>query len=178
MELGNLKEIPLEVVVNVAKELEKKSGSIPASKEFSRGGGKRMADILNTMNEEEASEYLNQVQSSDPDLYDNIKKYYLTFSDIANMNEEIASEFWTNPDIDIDAFALAVKGIDDEKTNTIIDIMPKKKQAMYQAIEKPMPKKEVMEARRALVEIAQTMISAGDIKIEDIIGGSEQEMIE
>ena len=179
LELGNLKEIPLEVVVNVAKELEKKSGSIPASKEFSRGGGKRMADILNTMNEEEASEYLNQVQSSDPDLYDNIKKYYLTFSDIANMNEEIASEFWTNPDIDIDVFALSVKGLEEEKVNAIIDIMPKKKQAMFQAIEKPMPKKEVMDARRKLVVLAQEMIRSGDIKIEDIIGGtSDQEMIE
>ena len=94
------------------------------------------------------------------------------------MGEEAASDFWTNPDIDIDAFALAVKGIDIDKTNGIIDIMPKKKQAMYQAIEKPMPKKEVMTARRTLVEIAQSMISAGEIQIEDIIGGSEQEMIE
>ena len=56
--------------------------------------------------------------------------------------------------------------------------MPKKKQAMYQAVEKPMPKKEVMDARRKLVELAQQMIHAGDMKIEDIIGGSEQEMIE
>ena len=56
--------------------------------------------------------------------------------------------------------------------------MPKKKQAMYQAIEKPMPKKDVMESRRKLVELAQTMITTGDMKIEDIIGGEDQEMIE
>ena len=179
LELGNLKEIPLEMVVNVAKELEKKAASIPASKEFSRGGGKRMADILNTMNEEEASEYLNQVQSSDPDLYDDIKKYYLTFTDIINMNEEVASDFWTNPDIDIDVFALSVKGLEEDKVNAIIDIMPKKKQAMFQAIEKPMPKKDVMDARRKLVELSQEMIRSGDIKIEDIMGGaSDKEIIE
>ena len=178
LELGNLDNIPLEMVVNIAKELEKKAAFIPESKEFSRGGGKKMADILNKMNEEEASEYLNQVQTSNPDLYSDIKKHYLTFNDLLNMGEEASSDFWTNPDIDIDAFALAVKGIDIDKTNAIIDIMPKKKQAMYQAIEKPMPKKEVMTARRTLVEIAQSMISAGEIQIEDIIGGSEQEMIE
>ena len=178
LELGNLAEIPLEVVVNVAKDLEKKAAHIPQSKEFSRGGGKRMADILNKMNEEEAAEYLNQVQNNDPDLYSDIKKYYLTFNDLLEMNEDIASDFWTNPDIDIDIFALSVKGIDEEKVQSIVDIMPKKKQAMYQGIEKAMPKKEVMASRRKIVELAQNMINAGDIKIEDIIGGSEQEMID
>ena len=178
LELGNLSEIPLEVVVNVAKDLEKKAAHIPQSKEFSRGGGKRMADILNKMNEEEAAEYLNQVQNNDPDLYSDIKKYYLTFNDLLEMNEESAGDFWTNPDIDIDVFALSVKGVDEEKVQSIVDIMPKKKQAMYQPIEKPMPKKEVMESRRKLVELAQTLIGSGDMKIEDIIGGEGQEMIE
>ncbi len=178
LELGNLAEIPLEVVVNVAKDLEKKAAHIPQSKEFSRGGGKRMADILNKMNEEEAGEYLNQVQNNDPDLYSDIKKYYLTFNDLLEMNEDIASDFWTNPDIDIDVFALSVKGIDEEKVQSIVDIMPKKKQAMYQPIEKPMPKKDVMESRRKLVELAQMLIGSGDMKIEDIIGGEGQEMIE
>tara|TARA_B100000519_G_scaffold144246_1_gene125150 strand:- start:77 stop:1012 length:936 start_codon:yes stop_codon:yes gene_type:complete len=178
LELGNLSDVPLEMVVNVAKELEKKAAHIPQSKEFSRGGGKRMADILNKMNEEEAAEYLRQVQTNDPDLYSDIKKHYLTFNDLLDMNEDTASEFWTNPDIDIDIFSLSVKGIDEEKVKSIVDIMPKKKQAMYQPIEKPMPKKEVMDSRRKLVEIAQTIISSGDLKIEDIIGGESQEMIE
>ena len=81
-----------------------------------------MADLLNKMNEEEAAEYLNQVQNSDPDLYSDIKKYYLTFNDLLEMGEETAGDFWTSPDIDIDVFALSVKGIDEEKTQSIIDI--------------------------------------------------------
>ena len=179
LELGNLKDIPLEMVVDIAKELEKKAASIPQSKEFSRGGGKKMADILNAMNEEEAGQYLTQVQTNDPDLYSEIKKYYLTFNDLVNMEDEVASDFWTNPDIDIDSLALAIKGIDEEKTKKIIETLPKKKQAMYQPIEKPMPKKDVMVARRNIVNLAQEMISSETIKIEDIIGGSgDQEMIE
>ena len=178
LELGNLNDIPLEMVVNIAKNLEEKSAHIPASKEFSRGGGKKMADLLNSMDEEEASAYLNQVQTNDPDLYSDIKKYYLTFNDLINMNEEVAADFWTNPDIDIDVFALSVKGLEEEKVSSIIEMMPKKKQAMFQPIEKPMPKKDVMESRRKIVELAQSMIGAGDIKIEDVIGGGTQEMID
>ena len=166
------------MVVSVSKELQKKAAFIPESKEFSRGGGKKMADVLNTMGEEEASEYLNQVQSSDPDLYSDIKKYYLTFNDLLDMNEDVASDFWTNPDIDIDVLALALKGTEEEVVNNIIDILPKKKQAMYQPIEKPMPKKEVMSARRKLVVTIQDMINEGAIKIEDIISSSDQEMID
>ena len=41
-----------------------------------------------------------------------------------------------------------------------------------------MPKKDVMESRRKIVELAQNMISAGDIKIEDVIGGGTHEMID
>ena len=178
LELGNLSEIPLEMVVNIAKELEKKAAFIPESKEFSRGGGKKMADILNKINEEEANEYLTQIQTKDPDLYNDIKKYYLTFNDLLNLNEEVASDFWTNPDIDIDVLALSIKGLDEEKVNQIIEILPKKKQAMFQPIEKPMPKKEVMQARRKLVEAMQEMVQSGSIKIEDIVGGADQEMIE
>ena len=137
-----------------------------------------MADVLNTMEEEEASEYLNQVQSSDPDLYSDIKKYYLTFNDLLDINEEVASDFWTNPDIDIDVLALALKGTEEEMVNKIIDILPKKKQAMYQPIEKPMPKNDVMGARRKLVITIQEMINEGAIKIEDIISSADQDMIE
>ena len=111
-------------------------------------------------------------------LYNDIKKYYLTFNDLLNLNEEVASDFWTNPDIDIDVLALSIKGLDEEKVNQIIEILPKKKQAMFQPIEKPMPKKEVMQARRKLVEAMQEMVQSGSIKIEDIVGGADQEMIE
>ena len=59
--------------------------------------------------------------------------------------------------------------LQEETVNRIIDILPKKKQAMYQPIEKPMPKKEVMGARRKLVVTIQDMINDETIKIEDII---------
>ena len=47
IELGNLKSIPLEMVVSIAKELEKNTSFLPEAKEFTRGGGKKIAEILN-----------------------------------------------------------------------------------------------------------------------------------
>ncbi len=177
-ELGGLKSIPLEMVVNIAKELEKKASFLPEPKEFSRGGGKKIADILNTMSEDEANSYLNQLMNDDPETYAEVKKYLLTFDDLLSMNEDIAADFWANPDIDLDVLAKALKGVDGELVPSILEMLPKKKQAMYTPIENPMKKKDVMSARKLVVEVATSMTQSGEIRIEDILSGVNDEMIE
>ena len=177
-EFGNLKSIPLEMVVNIAKELEKKASFLPAPKEFSRGGGQKIADILNQMTEDEANSYLTQLMNDDPETYAEVKQHLLTFDDLLNMPEDIASDFWSNPDIDLDSLAKALKGIDQEVVSSILEILPKKKQAMFSPIEKPMKKKDVMAARKDIVGIAKEMTTSGDLRIEDILSGVDDEMIE
>ena len=49
IEFADLKEIPLVGVVNIAHELKKKVSFIPGPKEFSRGGPKSIAALLNQM---------------------------------------------------------------------------------------------------------------------------------
>ena len=177
-ELGNLKSIPLEMVVNIAKELEKKSSFLPAPKEFSRGGGQKIADILNQMSEDEANSYLSQLMNDDPETYAEVKQYLLTFDDLINMSDDIAADFWSNPDIDLDALAKALKGIDADKNSSILEMLPKKKQAMFTPIEKPMKKKDVMAARKEIVGIAKEMTNSGQIRVEDILSGVDDEMID
>ena len=68
------------MVVNIAHELEKKASFLPEPKVFSRGGGKKIADILNQMTEDEANSYLTQLMNDDPETYAEVKKYLLTLS--------------------------------------------------------------------------------------------------
>ena len=177
-ELGNLKAIPLEMVVNIAKELEKKASFLPEPKVFSRGGGKKIADILNQMSEDEANSYLTQLINDDPETYAEVKKYLLTFDDLLNMSEDIAADFWANPDIDLDDLSQALKGVDSAQTASIIEMLPKKKQAMYTSIEKPLKKKDVMASRKSIVKVATDMTSSGELRVEDILSGVDDEMIE
>ena len=177
-ELGSLKSIPLEMVVNIAKELEKKASFLPSPKEFSRGGGEKIADILNQMTEDEATSYLNQLMNDDPETYAEVKKYLLTFDDLISMSEDIASNFWSNPDIDLDALSRALKGVEQDTTAGILEMLPKKKQAMFTPIEKPMKKKDVMSARKEIVGIATAMTTNGELRIEDILSGADDEMID
>jgi flagellar motor switch protein FliG len=174
IQIGNLNDIPLEAVVDIAKELENKSAFIPGPKEFSRGGGKSMATILSNLPESESKQHLEQIQTDDPELYAEIKKHYISFDDlISSLPEGIASEFWSNPDLDVDLMAKALKGYEKETVDKVIEFLPQKKQAMFSPIETPVAKREVESARSSILNIAKDKVSSGEWNLEDILGEGE-----
>ena len=175
MEIGNLDNIPLEAVVTIAKDLQQKVAFLPAPKKFSRGGGESMAKILSQMDDDEAQQYLDQIQGEDPELYEDIKQHYLTFDDLLEMPEHLMKDFWMSPDIDPDVLARALRSYEDETVNSIIEFLPKRKQAMFTPIDKPIAKKEIRTARANLVAIARKMVSDGEFSMDDIFGQEELE---
>ena len=74
---------------------------------------------------------------------------------------------------DLSALAVALKGIDQEIVDAIIENQPQKRQAMYEPVEKPLPKREVDDARKKIVADAKKMEEDGDISLADILGGGE-----
>ncbi|MBC21327.1 MAG: hypothetical protein CMG54_00205 [Candidatus Marinimicrobia bacterium] len=175
MEIGNLDNIPLEAVVTIANDLKQKVAFLPAPKEFSRGGGESMAKILSQMDADEAQQYLDQIQVDDVELYNDIKQYYLTFEDLLNMPEHLMKDFWMNPDVDPDNLAKALRSYDEEVTNTIVAYLPKRKQAMFTPIDKPISKKDIRSARAQLVALARTLVDDGQFSMDDIFGQEELE---
>jgi flagellar motor switch protein FliG len=175
MEIGNLDNIPLEAVVTIANDLKQKVAFLPAPKEFSRGGGESMAKILSQMDADEAQQYLDQIQVDDVELYTAIKQHYLTFEDLLNMPEHLMKDFWMNPDVDPDNLATALRSYDEEVTNTIVAYLPKRKQAMFTPIDKPISKKDIRIARAQLVSLARTMVDEGQFSMDDVFGQEELE---
>ncbi len=174
IQIGGLNDIPLEAVVDIAKELENKSAFIPGPKEFSRGGGKSMATILSNLPESESKQHRSQIQTDDPELYAEIKKHYIAFDDLINsLPEGIAADFWSNPDLAVDLMAKALKGYDQEVVDKVIEFLPKKKQAMFSPIDVPVAKREVEAARSKILDIAKSKVNTGEGKLEDILGEGE-----
>ena len=174
IQIGSLKDIPLEAVVDMARELENKAAFIPGPKEFSRGGGKSIATILSNLPESESKQYLGQVQADNPELYAEIKKHYISFDDLINvLPEGIASEFWSNPDLDVDLIAKALKGYEKEILDKVVEFLPQKKQAMFSPIETPVAKREVEAARSQILDIAKDKVSSGEWNLEDMFGEGE-----
>jgi len=175
MEIGNLDNIPLEAVVTIANDLKQKVAFLPGPKEFSRGGGESMAKILSQMDADEAQQYLDQIQVDDVELYTAIKQHYLTFEDLLNMPEHLMKDFWMNPDVDPDNLATALRSYDEEVINTIVAYLPKRKQAMFTPIDKPISKKDIRIARAQLVSLARTMVDEGQFSMDDVFGQEELE---
>ena len=173
LEIGNLDEIPLEAIINMARELEEKVSFIPGPKEFTRGGGKSVATILGEMSEDEAKQYMDQLKLENPELFDEVKKHYLSYEDLMGLPDSMAAQFWMNPDIDLEVMAKALKGYDQEIIDKLVGYLPGKKQAMYAPIDGPLAKREVDGARASLLAIVKEKISLGEWNVEDILGGGE-----
>ena len=173
IELGSLDDIPLEGIVEVARRLEEKSAFLPRTVDFSRGGGKDIADIIGNMNTADEEKYLQAIANEDPDLMKEVKKYHLTFDDIMEKFPDNIMRDLMNA-VDLTDVAMALKGIDQEKIDGIIGNLPQKKQAMFEPVEGAVPKRDVDSARKKVVVAAKEMEKEGAFSMEDFAeGGSD-----
>ena len=172
VELGSLDDIPLEGVIEVGARLKEKSTYLPRTTEFSRGGAKDIADMLGGMDSNEQERYMQTLQNENPELQAEVKKYFLTFDDIIEKFPDATKRelFVAAETTDL---AIAVKGLDQEVVDAIIDMLPQKKQAMYEPYEGPISKKEVDAKRKDFLDRAKEMDKEGTISTEDILGGGE-----
>ena len=170
IELGSLDEIPLEGVVEVAKRLQEKSAFLPRTVDFSRGGGKDIADLIGSMSTADEEKYLQAIANEDPELMKEVKKFHLTFNDILEKFPDNIMRDLMNT-VDLTDVALALKGVDQEKVDSIIGNLPQKKQAMFEPIEGAVAKREVDGARKKIVAIARGMEKEGTFSMEDFAEG-------
>ena len=174
---GDLKDIPLEAIIHIAKELKKKSTFIPGPVEFSRGGGKSVSEMLGKMPEDDAKKYLEQMKLDNPDLLNEVKKYFLLFDDVVTMPDGIAATFWGDPEIDLEIMATALADSETETVEKLQAYLPGKKQAMFtpKKEEDNVSKRDIDEAKAKIKDQLQKKIESGDLNIEDVLAVPEVE---
>lgn len=173
MELGKLNEIPLEGVVSVAKELKNKTSFLPSPKEFSRGGPKSIANILNQMTIEDAEQYLDQLATDDSELYTEVKKYFLSFEDLLEMPEHIMKIFWRNPEIDVDDLGKSLKNYDESLVTTITSNLSNRNQAKFSLYDQPLSKRELDKVQLSFVNLARKMHDDQEINLDDVLESTD-----
>lgn len=172
IELGSLDDIPLEGIIEVAAKLRDKSTFLPRTTEFSRGGGKDIAAIIGEMSSQDEERYLQALQNENPELYNEVKKYHLTFDDIIEKFPDSILRDIMNT-VDLTDVAMALKGFGQDVVDRIIDNLPQKKQAMYEPVEGAVAKRDVDTARKKVVGVAREMEKDGQFSVEDLTGGGE-----
>jgi flagellar motor switch protein FliG len=174
LNIGNLNDIPLEAVVQIANRLQKKAKQLPKTVAFSRGGGKDLADILGSMDPEEEELFMTNLEQENPEMAEEVKRYRITFDTIFEIFPDNLLRDLMNA-VDLDAVAMALKGMDQTISDRVVGILTKKKQAMYEPVEGAVPKREVENARKSIVQSAKQMESDGAFKLEDLLGGETVE---
>ena len=177
LQTGDLKDIPLEAIIHTAKELKKKSAFLPGPVEFSRGGGKSVSEMLGKMPEDDAKKYLDQIKLDNPDLLNEVKKYFLLFDDVVTMPDGIAATFWGDPEIDLEIMATALADSETETVEKLQAYLPGKKQAMFtpKKEEDNVSKRDIDEAKAKIKDQLQKKIESGDLNIEDVLAVPEVE---
>ena len=177
LQTGDLKDIPLEAIIHTAKELKKKSTFLPGPVEFSRGGGKSVSEMLGKMPEDDAKKYLDQMKLDNPDLLNEVKKYFLLFDDVVTMPDGIAATFWGDPEIDLEIMATALADSETETVEKLQAYLPGKKQAMFtpKKEEDNVSKRDIDEAKAKIKDQLQKKIESGDLNIEDVLATPEVE---
>ncbi|SVA78160.1 uncharacterized protein METZ01_LOCUS131014 [marine metagenome] len=172
IEMGTLNEVPLEAIVSVASDLQEKSHFLPKTVDFSRGGGKEVAEMLGEMEPDDESKYLEAISREAPALADEIKKYHLKWEDIFEyFPDNIIRDLMNS--VELDLIAMSMKGMDEAVVSRVIENLPQKKQAMYEPIEGAVSKREVDNARKGIVQAAKQMEKDGAFNLEDYVGGGE-----
>ena len=174
LNIGNLNDVPLEAVVQIANRLQKKAKQLPKTVAFSRGGGKDLADILGSMNPDEEEMFMTNLEQENPEMAEEVKRYRITFDTIFEIFPDNLLRDLMNA-VDLDAVAMALKGMDQTISDRVVGILPKKKQAMYEPVEGAVPKRDVDNARKSIVQSAKQMESDGAFKLEDLLGGETVE---
>ena len=171
LEMGALHEIPLEGVVNIASQLEEKSHFLPRGVDFSRGGGKDVAELLSSMSPAEEAKYLEAIGRESPDLLKEIKKYHLSFDDIFQFPDNLLRDLMNS--VELDTISMALKGLDQAIVDRVIENLPQKKQAMFEPVEGSVSKRDIDMAQKSIVTAARQMEKDGRFSLEDLLGGGE-----
>ncbi len=150
VDLGKIKDVPLEAVLEVAAEYREKAKQIPSQAEYSEGGGKAMAGLLSTMDTKEQKQFLEYLSQEDPELAKEVKKHHFTFDGIPALPDDIIKEVFA--ELDVDQVAIALKGQSQELCDRVVGTMAQRRQAMYEPLEKPVARKQVEAAQKKVVE--------------------------
>lgn len=169
VDLGRIKDIPLEAVLEIAAEFKEKAKQIPSQAEYEEGGGKAMAGLLGTMDAKEQQQFLEYLSQEDPELAKEVRKHHFTFESLPLLPDSILRDVFNS--MDLEDVARALKGQDQELIDRIINSLPQKKQAMYEPIERPVPRKQVEAAQKKVIEIIVQMDAdpASDFTIEEFV---------
>ncbi len=170
--LSLLERASPEIVKQVEKNIEKRLSTF-VIQDFSKVGGIEVSvELVNALDRTTSKRILDDIQKTDPDLADEIKRKMFVFEDILKLDDRSIQMILR--EVDTHDLALAIKGSTEELKNKILLNMSKRAGALLDDELKymgPVRVKDVETAQQKIVAIVRKLEDAGEIVISH--GGGE-----
>jgi len=138
-------------------------------------GHARIAEIINKLDRDEMEQVLNSLALTRPKVADELKGQLFAFDDIANLPERSRGALFDK--VPSDRLMVALKGTTTEFRELVLSALSSRVRKMIEQEltgGKPVPQREVSEARRAITDMALEMAGRGEI---DLGNDDEEEYV-
>lgn len=162
-----------EVIKEVELVLEKKLSNLVTQDYTKAGGVQSVVEILNAVDRGTEKHIMENLEMSDPELAEEIKKRMFVFEDIISLDSTAIQRFIR--DIENNDLAIALKGSTDEVKEVILSNMSKRMAEMISEDMEfmgPVRLRDVEEAQQKVVNVIRKLEEAGEIIISR--GGGDE----
>ncbi|MFZ5644559.1 MAG: flagellar motor switch protein FliG [Bacillota bacterium] len=153
-----------EVIKEVEKVLERKMSMIVPHHEQQAGGIKTLVNILNRVDRSTEKTILEELETNDPELADEIRKLMFVFEDIIKLHDVAIQRVLR--EVDQKDLAKAMRGSNEEVANRIYKNMSKRAADMLREeiqFMGPVRLRDVEEAQQRIVQVIRRLDEAGEI---------------
>lgn len=154
-----------DVIKEVEMVLEKKMSSMVVSHHDQQTGGiKSLVNILNRVDRSTEKTILEELETSDPELADEIRKLMFVFEDIIKLHDVAIQRVLR--EVDQKDLAKAMRGSNEEVANRIYKNMSKRAADMLREeiqFMGPVRLRDVEEAQQKIVQVIRRLDEAGEI---------------
>lgn len=167
-----------DVIKEVERTLEKKLSSLMTADYTDVGGVDAIVEILNFVDRSTEKNIMDEIEQSDIELSEEIKKKMFVFEDIVSIDDRSIQLILRQEEIDSKDISIALKGATDDVQEVIFRNLSKRLAAMIREemdYMGPIRKSDVEEAQQKIVGVIRRMQETGEIIIargggDEIIG--------
>lgn len=163
--IAKLGEVDLETIDIVADFLEAGFRAQKAKVSITNKGSNYVAEVLSSMGSESAANLLEQIETTNPDLADEISKHLFNFEHVCRLDRDALADLARK--VDIKSWAVALKGEKQESLSKILEAMSERNAVILSeeiAILGRIRKTEQELVRSKIIAIVREKIESGEYK--------------
>lgn len=165
-EIAKFSQLPVLAFKDVANRLAKKATNVPSFANIDVDGVDLLINMLDHMKIADETTMLNSLQKDNPQLFYQIKKVYVSFSDLIRLPTMALKNLLR--EVEREQLATALFDMDESFRTAVYSALLERPRAMLQSTLKNMPPPDetaVNDAKRAVARKAREMLKAGAIQL-------------